>query len=144
MRGCNRSLLCSHALGGRRHGSPVCGTHLLCESHVRGVEQELLPPIGAHQGHRLLIQPNLRHIREVKEARRRTKGSEAGLNLASWPQGRRSAAALLPMQRHKQAGHPQRGHVMGSTFSSLHLKNSLAKTLPMDREPHRNTPPCCC
>lgn len=72
MKGCPWSLLHSpnHAgsagqrsrtPGGKRHGSPP-GPRLLGESHVCSVEQVLLPPVGAHQSHRLLIQPNLRHI----------------------------------------------------------------------------------
>lgn len=85
----------SRTPGGKRRGAAPRPC-LLGERHVRGVEQELLPPVGAHQSHRLLIQPHLHHTGAVTEARRGTRAGEAGLNPASALGGRRSAVALLP------------------------------------------------
>lgn len=86
--------------------------HSLSESHVSSVEQELLPPVGAHQGHCLLIQPNLCHTAMLREDRHRMRGNRAGLTRPLVP-GRGSVVTLLPMQRHEQGGLPQRWHWKG-------------------------------
>lgn len=52
---------------GRKARGAAPRPRLLGERHVRGVEQELLPPVGAHQSHRLLIQPDLHQQERLRK-----------------------------------------------------------------------------
>lgn len=111
--------------------------HSLGESHISSVEQELLPPVSAHQRHRLLIQPNLCHTAVVREARHRLRDNRAGLTRLQAPR-RGSVVTPLPMQRHAQGGTHRGGTGRSITANSPSLKGSLSRTLPMDT----NTPHC--
>lgn len=135
MKGCLQSL--PHCPSPRIPEFHALVPHSLCESHVSGVEQELLPPVGAHQGHRLLIQPHLCHTGMVREARHGMRGNRAGMT-GLLALGRGSVVTPLPMQRREQGGHPQRWHWKGHHFNSPSLKGSLPRTFPMDT----NTPRC--
>lgn len=95
--------------------------HSLSESHVGSVQQELLPPVGAHQGHCLLIQPNLCHTAMVREARL------TGLT-GLLTQGKVQWSLCCPC---KDMGTHRGGTARGITASSPSLKGSL----PMDTNP---------
>lgn len=77
MKGCLWSLPQSPSPRIPEFHAPV--PHSLSESHISSVQQELLPPVGAHQGHCLLIQPDLCHTGMVREGRHSMRGNRAGL-----------------------------------------------------------------
>lgn len=126
MKGCLWSLPLSPSPIIPEFHAPV--PHSLGESHVSSVKQELLPPVGAHQGHCLLIQPNLCHTAMLREARQGMRGNRAGLTRLLAP-GRGSVVTPLPMQRREQERHPQRWHWKGhhcqlSQFQRLNAQNT--------------------
>lgn len=95
MKGCLWGLPLSPSARIPEFHAPV--PHSLGESHVSSVEQELLPPVSAHQRHRLLIQPNLCHTPVVREARHRLRDNRAGLTRLQAP-GRGSVVTPLPIK----------------------------------------------
>lgn len=103
LKGCHQSPACPKSPRSKHHSSPPAPC-LLGESHVRGVKQELLPPVGAHQSHRLLIQPNLCHIGRVQEARREMSSNKAGLNLPSGPMGEGQQLLCCPCEDTSELG----------------------------------------